>query len=168
MESTVRETVAGNGCALYKKCNGCQLQNMDYEQQLRFKQGKVITLLGKFCHVEPIIGMENPLHYRCKVQAAFGQGRKGVISGIYQSSSHRIVPVDSCMIEDENADRIIVTIRKLAEKMKIKPFRDDKMSGFLRHVLVRKGRFTGEIMVVLVTFTRDFPAGKAFVSELLR
>ena len=112
-------TGTGNGCTVYKKCGGCQLQNMTYEQQLSFKQVKVIGLLGKFGHVSEIIGMDKPLHYRCKVQAAFGKARGNIISGVYQSTSHRIVPVDSCMLEDETADEIIVTIRKLLKSFKL-------------------------------------------------
>ncbi len=158
----------GNGCPLYKKCGACQLQNMTYEEQLRFKTVKVIGLLGKFGHVSDIVGMENPLHYRCKVQAAFGRGRGGVISGVYQSSTHKIVPVDSCMIEDEEADRIVVSVRELAQKMKISPFQDRTMTGFLRHVLIRKGYYSGQIMVVLVTAAKQFPGKKAFLEELLK
>ena len=115
----------GNGCPHYKKCGGCHLQNMTYSEQLKYKQIKCIKLLGqfyhvkeikllgKFCHVKEIIGMDNPNNYRCKVQAAFGKDKSGIISGVYQSSTHKIVPIDSCMIEDRQADEIKVTIRKL-------------------------------------------------------
>lgn len=83
-------------CPVYKKCGGCQLQNLTYPQQLRYKQNRVTELLGRFHAVSPIIGMENPLHYRNKIQAAFGTARNGkIVSGVYQSSTHRIVPVDS-------------------------------------------------------------------------
>ncbi len=158
----------GNGCPHYKKCGGCHLQNMTYEEQLKYKQIKVIKLLGKFCRVKEIIGMEKPLHYRCKVQAAFSKDRTGIISGVYQSSSHRIVPIDSCMIEDTEADAIIVTIRKLMKSFKLKPFDENLMSGFLRHVLVRKGFYTGQIMVVLVTGTNIFPSCRSFINALLQ
>lgn len=85
------------GCPYAKKCGGCQLQNLSYPEQLKWKQAQVRRLLGKFHQVEPILGMENPYHYRNKVQAAFGVTRdRRIVSGIYQSSSHRIVPVDSC------------------------------------------------------------------------
>ena len=158
----------GNGCKHYKKCGGCQLQNMTYESQLSFKQAKVIKLLGKFCHVEEIIGMENPLHYRNKVQAAFGMTRGGkIVSGVYQSSSHRIVCIDNCLIEDKKADRIIVTLRKMLSQFKINPYNEDTRKGFLRHVLVKRGFSTDEIMVVLVTSISVFKNKNAFVSELL-
>ncbi|MBP1542670.1 MAG: 23S rRNA (uracil(1939)-C(5))-methyltransferase RlmD, partial [Oscillospiraceae bacterium] len=80
-------------CPHYRKCGGCQLQNMTYEKQLSFKQVKVIHLLGRYCHVDEIIGMQEPYHYRNKVQAAFGMKNGKVVSGVYQSSTHNIVPV---------------------------------------------------------------------------
>jgi len=160
-------TGKGNGCPHYKKCGGCHLQNMTYKEQLQYKQVKVIKLLGKLCHINEIIGMEDPTHYRCKVQAAFGRDKSGIISGVYQSSTHKIVPIDSCMIEDEKADEIIVTIRKLLKSFKLKPFDDNNMTGFLRHVLIRKGYYTGQIMVVLVTGSNLFPSRRSFINALV-
>ncbi len=154
-------------CPNYKKCGGCQLQNMTYERQLSFKQVKVIKLLGRFRHVDEIIGMDDPLHYRNKVQAAFGMRNGKIISGVYQSSTHNIVPVDDCMIEDTIADSIIVTIRKLLASFKIKPFNDVNMTGFLRHVLVKRGFVSGQIMVVLVTASGEFPSQRSFINALL-
>lgn len=158
----------GNGCPHYKKCGGCHLQNMTYPEQLKYKQIKCIKLLGKFCRVKEIIGMENPTHYRCKVQAAFSKDRTGIISGVYQSSTHKIVPIDECMIEDSGADAIIVTIRKLLKSFKLKPFDENNMTGFLRHVLVRKGYYTGQVMVVLVTGSVIFPSSRSFINALLQ
>lgn len=157
-------------CPLYRKCGGCQLQNMDYPQQLRWKQGKVERLLGRFHRVEPIIGMENPRHYRNKVSAAFARDRRKqqIISGIYQSSTHRIVPVDSCMIEDETADKIIVTIRRLMKDFKVEPFDEFTGRGRLRHVLVKRGFSTGQVMVVLVLNSPILPAKNHFVAALIK
>ncbi len=154
-------------CPHRKKCGGCQIQNLTYEKQLSFKQVKVIKLLGKYHHVNEIIGMENPYHYRNKVQAAFGERKGEIISGVYQSSTHNIVPVDNCLIEDEKADEIIVTIRKLLKSFKLRAFNDVTMKGFLRHVLIKRGFSTGEIMVVLVTAAMDFPKESQFVNALL-
>ena len=115
-----------HACPLAKKCGGCQLQNLSYDEQLHLKQATAIRLLGRFGHVEEIIGMEDPYHYRNKVQAAFGVNRQGqIISGVYQSASHRIVPVSDCMIEDTVADQIIVTIRGLLKSFKIRPYDED-------------------------------------------
>ena len=113
--------------------------------------------------------MENPYHYRNKVQAAFALDRhSNIISGVYQSSSHKIVPVTVCMTEDEKADEIIGTIRRLLKNFKLRPYNEDTGRGFLRHVLVKRGFKSGQIMVVLVTGTRDFPKKKDFVATLLK
>ena len=74
--------MSGLNCPYRKKCGGCQLSNLSYERQLSFKQVKVIKLLGKYCHISEIIGMKNPYHYRNKVQAAFGECKGEIISGV--------------------------------------------------------------------------------------
>ncbi|MGI5895041.1 MAG: 23S rRNA (uracil(1939)-C(5))-methyltransferase RlmD, partial [Candidatus Merdivicinus sp.] len=156
-------------CPVAHKCGGCQLQNLSYPEQLRWKQGKAERLLKEFGRVSPIIGMENPRHYRNKVQAAFGMARdKKIISGVWQSSTHRIVQIDSCMIEDQKADEIIVSIRKLMKDFKMTSYNEVTQEGFLRHVLVRRAFATGEIMVVMVTATPIFPAKRNFVRALLK
>lgn len=143
-KKSISNNKSGN-CPLYKKCGGCQLQNLTYGQQLRYKQVKCIRLLGKFCRVGEIIGMENPYHYRNKVQAAFALDRhSNIISGVYQSSSHKIVPVTVCMTEDEKADEIIGTIRRLLKNFKLRPYNEDTGRGFLRHVLVKRGFKSGQ------------------------
>lgn len=158
-----------DACPLAKKCGGCQLQNMTYERQLRWKQARCEILLKKFGKVEKIIGMENPYHYRNKVQAAFGRTKNGkIISGVYQSGSHRIVSVDSCMTEDEIADKIIVDIRNMLPSFKIWTYDEDRGTGFLRHVLVKRGFSSGEVMVVIVGASGYFPMKKKFTAELLR
>ena len=167
--SAPKKAGKGNACPLYKKCGGCQLQNMTYPEQLSFKQAKTIRTLGRFGHVEEIIGMENPVHYRNKVQAAFGTTRGGmIVSGVYQSSSHNIVLVDECMLEDKTADKIIVDIRHMLPRYKLTAYNEDTGKGFLRHVLVKRSFSTGEIMVVLVTGHHLFPAKKEFLRELLK
>ena len=158
---------AGNGCKLYKKCGGCQLQNLTYPEQLAHKRAKCIGLLGRFAHVGEVVAMDEPFYYRCKVQSAFAVDRNRIISGIYQSSTHKIVPVDECLIEDKDADAIIRTVRSLAASFSLGIFNEKTLRGFLRHVLIRKGKFTGEIMVVLVTGTVDFPKKNDFLKMLL-
>ena len=146
-------------CKFYKKCGGCQL-DMPYEAQLEYKMKLEQKLLGKFGNVSPIIGMYYPYHYRNKVQAAFYKdARSGqILSGVYQSNSKKIVPVDECMIEDKKADEIIQTIRKLAKDFRFLP----------RHVLVKHSPNTNEIMVVVVTDSPILPAKKNFCKALLK
>lgn len=158
-----KETV----CSVAKKCGGCRYQGVSYQEQLRRKQRITEGLLKKFGKVEPIIGMEDPYYYRNKVHAAFGRDRKGnVISGIYEEKSHRIVSVDDCMIEDKKSQEIIRTIRGMLKSFKIKTYDEDTGYGLLRHVLVRRGFSTGEIMVVLVTVSPIFPSKNNFVKAL--
>ena len=156
-------------CPVFRKCGGCQLQNMDYARQLQFKQRKVEGLLKQFHTVEPIIGMETPYHYRNKVSAAFALARnQQIISGVYQDSTHRIVPVDHCLIEDPKADEIICSIRRLMKSFKLLPYDEVTQKGFLRHVLIKRGFATNQIMVVLVAATPVFPAKKRFTEALLK
>ncbi len=155
-------------CPQAKKCGGCQLQNMSYDRQLSYKQSLVVKLFAKYCHVDDIVGMDKPYNYRNKVSAAFGTTRSGmIISGIYQSSTHNIVKTDSCMIEDKAADEITVTVRKLLRDFKLTAYNERTERGFLRHVLIRRGFATGEIMVVLVTSTPIFPGKNGFIKKLL-
>lgn len=154
-------------CPIYRECGGCQYLHLTYEQQLKEKQKRMEELLGGVCPVRPIIGMEDPYHYRNKVHAVFGLDRKNnVISGMYKESTHRILPVDSCLLEDPKADEIIVTIRNMLRSFKIRVFDEDTGYGLLRHVLIRRGFTTGEILVVLVTASPVFPSKNNFVKAL--
>jgi len=155
-------------CPHYRKCGGCQLQKLPYDKQLIRKQHHAEQLLGGFCKVEKIIGMESPENYRNKVHAAFAlDNRRKIISGIYQPGSHAIVPVDECMIEDKTADSIIVDIRKMLRDFKIQVFDERSGSGWLRHVLVKRGFATNQVMVVLVAVNPIFKLQKPFVKKLL-
>ena len=80
-----------HACDIYKKCGGCQLTNLSYQEQLSYKMRRIITLLGRFSRVDEIIGMENPLHYRNKMQAAFALDKRGkAISGVWRSKDCRV------------------------------------------------------------------------------
>ena len=154
-------------CPVHGKCGGCQLLDMPYEKQLKQKQKQVNKLLKPYCNTEKIIGMENPFHYRNKVHAVFGHRKDGtVISGIYQQGTHFIVPVDECLIEDKRADAIIRDIRDLLKSFKIKTYNEDTGYGLFRHVLVRTGHHSGQVMVVLVLGSPILPSKNNFVKAL--
>jgi 23S rRNA (uracil1939-C5)-methyltransferase len=154
-------------CISAKKCGGCQYQGVSYPEQLKRKQKEMDKLLGKFGKVKPIIGMENPCYYRNKVHAVFDRDRKGnIISGIYEARTHRVVPIEDCMIEDQKSQEIIRTIRGMLKSFKIKTYDEDTGYGLLRHVLVRRGFATNEIMVVLVVGSPVFPSKNNFVKAL--
>jgi len=159
----------GLNCPVLDKGGGCQLQHLSYEKQLKEKQKQVNMLLDKFCKVEDIIGMANPYYYRNKVHAVFDTDKKGnIISGVYEAGSHKVVSVDSCLIEDQRADNIIVTIRGMLKSFKIRTYNEDTGVGLLRHVLIRTGHKSGEIMVVLVLGSHIFPSKNNFVKALLK
>lgn len=156
-------------CRVIKRCGGCQLQEQSYEKQLQEKQNYVNRLLSKFCHVENIIGMKNPYYYRNKVHAVFDTDKKGnVISGVYEAGTHNVINIDSCLLEDQKADKIIVTIRGMLKSFKMKTFDEDTGMGLLRHVLIRTGHKSGEIMVVLVLASHIFPSKNNFIKALLK
>lgn len=155
-------------CPYAKKCGGCQLQNLTYEKQLSHKQVKVIRLVGKLCHVEEIIGMENPARYRNKATHAFCTQRGKLVSGLYQSSADRILPVEDCLLERESVKRIVRTVKKLCLAMGISAYDEEKRKGFLRTVLVRESFTTGEVMVVIVSGSDKFREKEAFAKSLLQ
>ena len=156
-------------CPVADKCGGCSWINKPYVEQLKNKEKQLKELLAPFCKVEGVIPMEHPEHYRNKVHAVFGENRyHDAISGIYEQKSHRIVPVDSCLIENANADEIIVSIRGLLKSFHIRPYNEDTGYGLLRHVLIRTGHVTGQIMVVLVLASPILPSKNNFVKALLK
>lgn len=159
-----------NICKQFKKCGACRFGLNEYERQLASKQNTLNSLLSEFCRVEKIIPMKNPYNYRNKVQAAFyfDYKRQKCASGVYQSNSHKIVQIDYCALDDKKADEIILSIRKLADDFKLKPYDMRNKTGFLRHVLIRKGFKSNQIMVVIVSSTPVFPSRNNFVKALLK
>lgn len=154
-------------CPYAKKCGGCDYQGLEYEKQLEKKSSQVKQLLKPFVKVSPIVGMEQPYHYRHKVHAVFDcVGRGKVVAGVYKKNSHEVVDIDQCQIEDREADAIIRNIKDLLKSFKIKTYDEDTGYGLLRHVLVRKGYHTKEIMVVLVLASPILPSKNNFVKAL--
>lgn len=154
-------------CKVWKKCGGCQYQGVSYTEQIKIKQKNMNKLLKKYGNVKPIIGMENPFYYRNKVHAVFDRDKKGnVICGTYEAGTHRVVPVEECMIEDKISQEIIRAIRDMLKSFRIKTYDEDTGYGLLRHVLVRRGFSTDEIMVVLVVASPIFPSKNNFVKAL--
>lgn len=172
-KQSLKDNTPGSGtgklCPVAKKCGGCQWIDRSYQEQLGAKSTRFRKLMEPYCRPEPMIAMEDPSHYRNKVHAVFGEDRKhNIISGIYEEKSHRIVPVDSCHIENRKADEIIVSIRGLLKSFKIRPYNEDTGYGLLRHVLIRTGHVTGQIMVVLVLASPIMPSKNNFVKALLK
>ena len=137
-----------------KNCGGCPMLATEYAAQLKKKEADVRALLGKYGPVSPIRGMETPYHYRNKVISTFAPAAGGKLtSGIYAARTHKVLPVESCLLQDEVLDKVMLAVRAAA--------------GLLRHCLLRRGVATGQVMVVLVTAQPVLPGAKNFVKALL-
>lgn len=147
-------------------CGGCSGLAKDYTVQLEEKQQWIRQLLEKYGQPLPILGAKAPTHYRCKVISSFGTAGKKLVSGLYVRNTHKILPVEHCLLEDELAAQAVAAVRKAAEDCRYTAYDEDRGTGLLRHVLVRRGAATGQLMVVLVTAAPLLPGSKNFVSRL--
>ncbi|SHJ16674.1 23S rRNA m(5)U-1939 methyltransferase [Clostridium amylolyticum] len=161
-------------CPIYKRCGGCSLQHTSYNSQLEFKTERVKDCMSKIAKinpdiVKPAIGMKNPYRYRNKVQLPVGSNNGELQIGFFAPRSHDIIDMKSCYIQDEVADKAVDIIRKWILKNNIKPYIVDGQyspEGVLRHIMVRKGFKTNEVMVVLVTTTEKLPHKEELILEL--
>ena len=156
-------------CSVHRDCGGCSLLTRPYPLQLARKQEEVVELFSGFpeARIEPIIGMEEPLHFRNKILPPFASGKKGrIIHGLYRKHSHQVIAHDDCLVVDERAQPILDAIANLMPSFKMRPYDEDRREGLLRHVLIRTSRSTGEIMVTLVCTRSRFPSQKTFVKVL--
>lgn len=158
-------------CPYAKKCGGCRYIGTDYDKTLAIKKSRLDKILGSEIRVDGIVGMKNPYHYRNKAHWAFAPVWDGKRirheAGIYKEGTHKVVPIRECLIEDEEADSIMLDALMIARKYKMKLYDEDTGEGLLRHVLVRTARATGEVMVVLILASPVFPGKNNFV-KLLR
>lgn len=158
-------------CPVYESCGGCQVMHMRYEAQLAWKQQRIEELFPEEKAqgaIAPILAMENPWNYRHKIYASFSNTRKGgeLIAGIYEENSHKVVKTDRCRIQHLLANEIITCIANLMRKKHIPAYNEDQGKGVLRHVYIRIGEKTGQVMVVLVTGCKEFKEKNLFVEEL--
>ena len=173
-------------CKYWKKCGGCDYQGLSYEKQLLKKQNYIENLLAPVLLKNgykkeavsklflPIIGADNPYHYRNKVHGVFSAGKnKKIICGTYEKNTHHVIDIEDCEIENEGAVKIIRSIRDMMGSFRLAPYDEDRRSGILRHVLIRVGEHgvgesvKQEYLVVLVTGSKEFPRKKDFVKELI-
>lgn len=156
------------GCPMKQlQCGGCPLLDVPYPEQLRRKQKTIESLFGRFCRPEPIIGMETPFHYRNKAIATFSSARGKLACGIYAAHTHRVVSVKDCLLQDSRINEIIGAALSSATKCHLPAYDEDRGTGLLRHMVVRRGISTGEISVTVVTPSEYFPASRNFVRSLL-
>ena len=151
-----------------KNCGGCPMLATEYAAQLKKKEADVRALLGKYGPVAPIRGMETPYHYRNKVISTFAPTAGGKLtSGIYAARTHKVLPVESCLLQDEVLDKVMLAVRAAANACRYQPYDEDKGTGLVRHCLLRRGVATGQGMGGLVTAQPVLPGAKNFVKALL-
>ena len=154
------------------KYGGCQLHHMTYEGQLRFKQNQVeqvLARIGKLSDVtvHPIIGMDEPWHYRNKAQVPVGEKDGRLISGFYKPRSHEIVDTDESVIQFQEINEATRVVKEICNDLKIPAYNEEKHTGVLRHIMVRFGKHTGELMIVLITRTEELPHRKEMVRRIV-
>ena len=158
-------------CKIHNRCGGCKLQHSKYNEQLNFKFERVkdcISKIGKLDSslVKFPLGMEEPWRYRNKVQLPIGLVNGELKIGFFAPRSHEIIDMESCLIQDEIADKVVELTRSWIIKNNIKPYNIDGQydeSGILRHIMIRRGFTTNEVMVVIVTNGRDLPHKEEFI-----
>lgn len=155
-------------CPYFAECGGCNKLNISYEEEIKEKELYIKKLFQGINYNKEIeiVKADNPHYYRNKVQMAFKLSKtKKVVSGIYEENSHKIVPVNDCLIQSEVINRVLKSVNQALSKNKITPFVN---GGIIKHVLVRHALRTGQIMVVLVTPSDFFPGRANFVKDLLK
>lgn len=159
-------------CPIARDCGGCEWLAVPYPIQLRRKQEQVEGLLGEMARqdgaeVEPIRGMNEPVRYRHKAATPFAHARGGrVRCGFYAAGTHRIVPCDECLVEDPRARAILNAVARVAERLHIPPYDEDRGTGVLRHAVVRCGWKTDDVLLTLVTRVEELRGVDRLVSEL--
>lgn len=184
-------------CPVQKRCGGCQLLDLPYEEQLSRKQAEMHMLFdelsNRYTEFCPIAGMDEPYYYRNKVTSPYVPGRKipakdtrsnsgsvkksfskkkpvrfEILCGMYAQGTHEIIPTDECLLENRTAKKVILTIKQLMQRYHMEPYNEDKGTGFLRHAIVRVGHTSGEMLVTLVTNKPEFSGSKNFCRELVK
>ena len=151
-------------CDISKRCGSCQYINMDYHQQLVKKQEECQKLFPHL-NVHSVEGMEHPYEYRNKVIVAFNQKYE---YGLYEESSHKIVPTQKCLLHDEETHKILSKIQSLFRKYRMSIYDEKKNRGFMKHVLIRRAVSTNQTLVVLVATDGMFKGSKNFCQELVK
>ena len=159
-------------CSCARACGGCQLQALSYEKQLEFKEKKVrgnLERIGGFSdlEIEKVIGMEHPWRYRNKAQYPVGKDKDGkIITGFYAGRTHSIIPNQDCLLGAEINETILEKVIAYMEENHVAPYDETTGRGLVRHVLIRCGYQTGEIMVCLIVNGRKLPAAEKLTDSL--
>ena len=160
-------------CTTYKRCGGCDLRHMTYENTLKLKANAVQSLVNKSLkdkiQVEKTIGMDNPFYYRNKAQYPLGLDKDGNPAfGIFAERTHTIIPIDKCFIQTEISQEIAKTILDFIKENNIPVYNEENQTGLFRHIVIKVGQYTNEVMCILVINGKNFPKEKELVTLLCK
>ncbi|MBD1379630.1 23S rRNA (uracil(1939)-C(5))-methyltransferase RlmD [Metabacillus arenae] len=160
-------------CPIYEQCGGCQLQHLAYPQQLKEKRDVVIQALERHTKlkldqldIRPAIGMEDPWNYRNKSSFQIGTDKGKVIAGLYGMDSHRLIPIDQCMVQHPATNKVTQTVKQILSDLNIPVYEERKRKGIIRTVVTRVGFETGEVQVVLITAKEELPRKELIIEEI--
>ena len=158
-------------CITYKRCGGCNLRHIKYEETLEMKKNAVQSLVNKTLknkvEVKETIRMENPFHYRNKAQYPIGINKKGEpIIGVFAQRTHEVIPMEKCLIQNPESEEIAKFILQFIKDNKISVYNEKTGKGLFRHIVIKIGRKTNEIMCILVINGKAIPKENQLIDEL--
>ena len=160
-------------CSTYKRCGGCNLRHIKYEETLKMKQNAVQSLVNKTLknkiQVQSTIGMENPFHYRNKAQYPIGTNKEGQpIIGVFANRTHEVIPIEKCYIQNPKSEEISKFILNFIKEHNISIYNESTRQGLFRHIVIKIGIKTNEIMCILVINGKTIPKEKELIEEILK
>lgn len=160
-------------CDTYQRCGGCSLRHIQYDETLKMKQNAVQSLVNKTLknkiEVQPVLGMKNPYHYRNKAQYPIGIDKNGQpVIGVFANRTHEIIPIHTCLIQNQKTEEIAKFIFNYIVKNKISIYDEKTGKGLIRHIVTKIGVKTNEVMCVLVVNGKDIPKEKELVIEIIK
>lgn len=153
-------------CPYFERCGSCHLLHMKYEAQLALKKEMISSMVKKeklALRVHDCVGMDNPYSYRNKIIISFGKNKKESIAGFYGEYSHKIVPIKNCLLHEDKVNVLIEDLKEIVKKCRIEIYDEDRRSGFLRHILIRRAVVSDETLLVLVGAEKVFKAKNNFI-----
>ena len=159
-------------CSTYKRCGGCNLRHIKYEETLKMKQNAVQNLVNKTLknklQVQETIGMDNPYHYRNKAQYPVGIDKKGEpVIGVFANRTHEVIPIEKCLIQNPKSEEIAKFILDFIRKEHISVYNEETRKGLFRHIVIKVGIKTGEIMCILVINGKTIPKEEIIIKNLV-
>ena len=159
-------------CSTYKRCGGCNLRHIKYEETLKIKQNAVQSLVNKTLinklKVQETVGMENPFHYRNKAQYPVGINKNGEpIIGVFANRTHEVIPMEKCLIQNQQSEKIAKHILQFIKENKISIYDEKTGKGLFRHVVIKVGIKTKQIMCILVINGKTIPQEQKLIQDLI-